>query len=112
MDTRRRNSTHRRPERPRPPRKAPFELHPSNDPAAAALRHEVTPHRSIDALRQIHHRLDVAQSVISLCAAVLETPESERSNCDVAAALKYSVGDVLDAQMESIQLLIKVGGKP
>jgi hypothetical protein len=59
-------------------------------------------------LREIHDRLDVALSVVSLCAAVLQVQMADY-DADVAAALKHCVGDILDTQMERITTLIEGG---
>lgn len=60
----------------------------------------------ITELREIHDRLDVALSVVSLCAAVLQVQMADY-DADVAASLKHCVGDILDTQMERITTLIK-----
>ena len=59
-------------------------------------------------LREIHDQLDVALSVVSLCAAVLQVQMADY-DADVAASLKHCVGDILDTQMERITTLIEGG---
>lgn len=113
MDSRRRNSTRRRAERPRPPQKparsTPSSLPPSNDPAAAALHREQDRLRpAIGALRQIHCQLDVANSVVSLCAAVLRAQMADYDS-DLAAVLTHCVGSVLDVQMARLHTLFEGG---
>jgi hypothetical protein len=61
-----------------------------------------------NALKEINHRLDVAQSVVSLCAAVLDA-ELPHHESNVAAALTHCVGDILDAQMTRIKTLLEGG---
>jgi len=65
-------------------------------------------HPAAGALRQIHHQLDVANSVISLCVAVLQAQMADYDS-DIAAALTHCVGDILDAQMLRITTLIEGG---
>ena len=63
----------------------------------------------VTALREIHDQLDVALSVVSLCAAVLQVQMADY-DADVAASLKHCVGDILDTQMERLTTLIEGGG--
>ena len=63
------------------------------------------PHDTLSCLRQMRTRLETVRAIVYLSSAMLRAQQSD-ADIDVALILQRSVGDVLDREIETLDVVV------